>query len=125
MSSESKVRESLRPNITSFQSKSHLLWVSRGLRRGRDAYPMDSRFKIPAPLVIRTAGTREREAEPGMKKLVQGSSRRVGKSACMRRRRDAERNEVEAGGLPVEKSRYRVARGPYRKPTQVDEERIT
>ncbi len=49
----------MRPNIQGFQSKADLLWVSRGLRRGRDAYPMDSRFKIPAPLVIRTAGTRE------------------------------------------------------------------
>ena len=49
----------MRPNIQGFQGKADLPWVSRGLRRGRNAYPMDSRFKIPAPLTIRTAGTRE------------------------------------------------------------------
>ena len=71
----------MRPNIQGFQSKADLLWVSRGLRRGRDAYPMDSRFKIPAPLVIRTAGTREEKQSRDWKARCKRSSRRVGKSA--------------------------------------------
>ena len=71
----------MRPNIQGFQSKADLLWVSRGLRRGRDAYPMDSRFKIPAPLVIRTAGTREGKQSREWKARCKRRSRRVGKSA--------------------------------------------
>ncbi len=44
---------------------------------------------------------------------------------CMSRKRDAERNESSEACEPcAEKSRYRVYRYPYRKPTQVDEERI-
>ena len=71
----------MRPNIQGFQSKADLLWVSRGLRRGRDAYPMDSRFKIPAPLVIRTAGTREGNMGRKWKVRYKRGSRTAGKSA--------------------------------------------
>ena len=38
--------ESSRPNIQGFQGKADLPWVSRGLRRGRNAYPMDSRLRF-------------------------------------------------------------------------------
>ena len=113
----------MRPNIQGFQSKADLLWVSRGLRRGRDAYPMDSRFKIPAPLCYQNCGdtgrgSRAGNGKPGASEVVAG----LENPPCIRRRRDAERNEVvKLRPLPVEKSRYRVARGPYRKPTQVDE----
>ena len=71
----------MRPNIQGFQSKADLLWVSRGLRRGRDAYPMDSRFKIPAPLVIRTAGTREGKQSREWKARYKRGTSMVGKSA--------------------------------------------
>ena len=71
----------MRPNIQGFQSKADLLWVSRGLRRGRDAYPMDSRFKIPAPLVIRTAGTREGKQSREWKAARKRRRGPVGKTA--------------------------------------------
>ena len=65
-------------------------------------------------------GSRAGNGKPGASEGVAG----LENPPCMRRRRDAERNEVvKLRPLPVEKSRYRVAR-PYRKPTQVDEERI-
>ena len=70
----------MRPNIQGFQSKADLLWVSRGLRRGRDAYPMDSRFKIPAPLVTRTAGTREGKRSREWKVRCKRRSHRIGKA---------------------------------------------
>ena len=65
-------------------------------------------------------GSRAGNGKPGASEGVAG----LENPPCMRRRRDAERNEVvKLRPLPVEKSRYRVAT-PYRKPTQVDEERI-
>ena len=69
----------MRPNIQGFQGKADLPWVSRGLRRGGNAYPMDSRFKIPAPLVIRTAGTREGKRSREWKARCKRSSLRIGK----------------------------------------------
>ena len=39
----------MRPNIQGFQGKADLPWVSRGLRRGGNAYPMDSRFRFLHP----------------------------------------------------------------------------
>ena len=66
-------------------------------------------------------GSRAGNGKPGASEVVAG----LENPPCMRRRRDAERNEVvKLRPLPVEKSRYRVAARPYRKPTQVDEERI-
>ncbi len=101
----------MRPNIQGFQSKADLLWVSRGLRRGRDAYPMDSRFKFLHPLLSELRGhgkgSRAGNGKPGASEGVAG----LENPPCMRRRRDAERNEVvKLRPLPVEKSRYRVAR---------------
>ena len=50
----------MRPNIQGFQSKADLLWVSRGLRRGRDAYPMDSRYRFLHSVCSELWGRRER-----------------------------------------------------------------
>ena len=65
------------------------------------------------PLVIRTAdtghgkGSRTGNGKPGASEVVAG----LENPPCIRRRRDAERNEVvKLRPLPVEKSRYRVAR---------------
>ena len=38
------------------QSKADLLWVSRGLMRGRKTYPMDNRFRFLVPHINRTVG---------------------------------------------------------------------
>ena len=66
-------------------------------------------------------GSRAGNGKPGASEGVAG----LENPPCMRRRRDAERNEVvKLRPLPVEKSRYRVARARTVKPTQVDEERI-
>ena len=65
-------------------------------------------------------GSRAGNGKPGASEVVAG----LENPSCIRRRRDAERNEVaKLRPLPVEKSRYRVARART-KPTQVDEERI-
>ena len=124
MSSESKVGI-LAAEYPRFQRVPDLLWVSRGLRRGRDAYPMDSRFKIPAPLLSELRGhrrgSRAGNGKPGASEVVAG----LENPPCIRRRRDAERNEVvKLRPLPVEKKPLSCNKGPYRKPTQVDEERI-
>ena len=52
-------------------------------------------------------GSRAGNGKPGASEVVAG----LENPPCMRRRRDAERNEVvKLRPLPVEKSRYRVAR---------------
>ena len=52
-------------------------------------------------------GSRTGNGKPGASEVVAG----LENPPCMRRRRDAERNEVvKLRPLPVEKSRYRVAR---------------
>ena len=52
-------------------------------------------------------GSRAGNGKPGASEVVAG----LENPSCMRRRRDAERNKVvKLRPLPVEKSRYRVAR---------------
>src|SRR5699024_3542628 len=99
--------ESSRPNIQGFQGKADLPWVSRGLRGGRNAYPMDSRFRFLHPLWTELRGHGEGSGagsgKPGASEVVLG----LEKPPHKRRRRDAERNKVaKPRPLPVEKSRY-------------------
>ena len=51
-------RESLAAEYQSFQSKADALWVGQGCREA-ECVSDGQQVKIPAPLVIRTAGTRE------------------------------------------------------------------
>ena len=101
----------MRPNIQGFQGKADLPWVSRGLRRGRNAYPMDSRFRFLHPLMTELRGhgkgSGAGNGKPGASEVAAMEEKPHG----VRQRRDAERNEVaKPRPLPVEKSRYRVAR---------------
>ena len=97
----------MRPNIQGFQGKADLPWVSRGLRRGRNAYPMDSRFRFLHPLMTELRGhgkgSGAGNGKPGASEVAAMEENPHG----VRQRRDAERNEVaKPRPLPVEKSRY-------------------
>ena len=101
----------MRPNIQGFQGKADLPWVSRGLRRGRNAYPMDSRSRFLHPFMTELRGhgkgSGAGNGKPGASEVAAMEENPHGR----RQRRDAERNEVvKLRPLPVEKSRYRVAR---------------
>ena len=97
----------MRPNIQGFQGKADLPWVSRGLRRGRNAYPMDSRSRFLHPLMTELRGhgkgSGAGNGKPGASEVAAMEENPHG----VRQRRDAERNEVaKPRPLPVEKSRY-------------------
>ena len=80
----------MRPNIQGFQGKADLPWVSRGLRRGRNAYPMDSRFRFLHPLLSELRGhgkgSRAGNGKSGASEVVSG----LENPSCIRQRRDAE-----------------------------------
>ena len=97
----------MRPNIQGFQGKADLPWVSRGLRRGRNAYPMDSRSRFLHPLMTELRGhgkgSGAGNGKPGASEVAVMEENPHG----VRQRRDAERNEVaKPRPLPIEKSRY-------------------
>ena len=66
----------MRPNIQGFQGKADLPWVSRGLRRGGNAYPMDSSFRFLHPrtpeLRVHGEGSGAGDGEPGASGVSEG-----------------------------------------------------
>ncbi len=116
----------MRPNIQGFQSKADLLWVSRGLRRGRDGVSDGQQVKDSCTPCYQNCGghgkgSRAGNGKPGASEVVAG----LENPSCMRRRRDAERNKVAKLRPPSCREKpLSCSKGPYRKPTQVDEERI-
>ena len=66
-------------------------------------------------------GSRAGNGKPGASEVVAG----LENPSCMRRRRDAERNKSSEAAAPSCREKpLSCSKGPYRKPTQVDEERI-
>ena len=66
-------------------------------------------------------GSRAGNGKPGASEVVAG----LENPSCIRRRRDAERNKSSEAAAPSCREKpLSCSKGPYRKPTQVDEERI-
>ncbi len=123
MSSESKVGI-LAAEYLRFQSKADLLWVSRGLRPRSKDVTDGQQVEIPVPRYNRTVGTRvESTSREWKARCKRGRSRRANPS---RQSEDVMRTELRVGKSVSHASRKKpllfVSR-PYRKPTQVDEER--
>ena len=71
----------LPPNISGFQSKADLLWVSRGLRRGRKTKSMDNRLKFLYYDITELWG--HVRVEPEWKARCKRGRRGVGKSGLV------------------------------------------
>ena len=79
----------MRPNIQGFQSKADLLWVSRGLRRGRKTYPMDNRFRFLYFMISELWGHRDKGRAGNGKTGASEVASWEGKPPCIRRMREA------------------------------------
>ena len=99
----------MRPNIQGFQGKADLPWVSRGLRRGGDAYPMESRCRFLHPRTSELRGHGKGSGAGDGRPGASGTGKGLEKPPFISQRRDAERKRVaKPRPLPVEKSRYGV-----------------
>ena len=86
--------ESSRPNIQGFQGEADLPWVSRGLRRGRKAYPMENRYRFLYPVWTELRGRMHGARAGNGKTGASAGGRGQERPPAGGRRREAERNEV-------------------------------
>ena len=81
--------------------------------------------EILVPRINRTVGTQKDRKSQEWKNWCKRKGCLVGKSAKLRLKRDADRNQVEKLLNPsCQEKPLLLYMSPYRKPTQVDEERI-
>ena len=123
MSSEKEV-ESSWPNIQGFRGKADLPRVSQDTKARQKCVADGQQVEIPALPYIRNVGTHQESVGRGKERPVQAKEGTCRQIRMSTQERYAERRIVAKHTDRVPRKAAIVYMMPYRKPTQVDEERI-